>query len=71
MIYYLAHNGNDVFNYGTITTGQKIESMQPVLKFFNTMEELNLELSLYGREIDNAISDISSDSLTDVPQIES
>lgn len=70
MIYYLAHNGNDVFNYGTISAGQKIESMQPFLKFFNTMEELSLELSLYGKEIDQIISDISQDSLPDLPEIE-
>lgn len=70
MIYYLVHNGNDVFNYGTISTGQKIESMQPFLKFFNTTEELSLELSLYGKEIDQIISDISQDSLPDLPEIE-
>jgi hypothetical protein len=70
MIYYLAHNGNDVFNYGTITQGQKIESMQPILKFFNTIEELDSELSLYGRKIDDVISEISGDVLSDLPSIE-
>lgn len=70
MKYYLAHNGNDVFNYGTITEDQKIESMQPFLKFFDTIDELAYELSLYGRKIDDVISYFSEDLLSDSPQVE-
>lgn len=48
MKYYLAHNGNDVFNYGKIDDDQEIETGQPILKFFATIEELESELLLYG-----------------------
>jgi hypothetical protein len=57
MIYYLAHNGNDVFNYGKIGEGQKIETGQPALEFFNTIEELELKLSVYGIKIDTTTID--------------
>lgn len=61
MKYYLAHNGNDVFNYGKIGEGQKIETGQPALEFFNSIEELELELSRYGVELPREQNPINPD----------
>lgn len=70
MKYYLAHNGKDVFNYGTIAEDQNIESMQPFLRIFNTIDELKFELSIYGMEMDDITYDLPQDLPQDSPQIE-
>jgi len=48
MKYYLAHNGVDVFNYDKIEDNQEIQTGQPILKYFNSIEELEAELAIYG-----------------------
>jgi hypothetical protein len=77
MKYYLAHNGNDVFHYGKLEDGQEIKTGQPILKFFDTAEELDFELSLYNIEIEKTIEGtietfdvIPDDSLSDLLSIE-
>ena len=70
MKYFLAHNEIDVFHYGQISEEQSVTTGQPILKFFDTSEELNLELSIYGREIEGyheAIYDLPQDSFPDSP----
>jgi hypothetical protein len=73
MKYYLAHNGNDVFNYGKIDTDQTIETGQPILKFFDTIEELEAELLLYGVSLNmpentEVIPDVQNEALPSTDQ---
>ncbi len=48
MIYFLAHNKIDVFHYGELLEGQAIETGQPSLEYFNTLEELKQRLSFFN-----------------------
>ena len=48
MKYYLAHNEIDVFHYGKLEDGQEIETGQPVLEFFETIDTLNERLNVFN-----------------------
>lgn len=48
MKYYLAHNEIDVFHYGKLEDGQEIETGQPVLEFFETIDTLNERLNIFN-----------------------
>jgi len=50
MIYFLAHNAIDVFHYGELLEGQVIETGQPNLEYFDTLQELKDQLLTFGVE---------------------
>jgi hypothetical protein len=50
MVYFLAHNKIDVFHYGELLEGQVIETGQPNLEYFNTLQELKDKLVTFGVE---------------------
>ena len=50
MRYFLAHNEIDVFHYGELLEGQVIETGQPFLEYFNTLDELKDRLVILGVE---------------------
>jgi len=50
MTYFLAHNEIDVFHYGELLEGQVIETGQPFLEYFNTLDELKDRLAILGTE---------------------
>lgn len=69
MKYFLAYNEDDVFHYGKLGNDQEIKTGQPILKFFNTIDELNSELSQYGKKFEESVSDVPLDFLSDLPSI--
>jgi hypothetical protein len=50
MSYFLAHNETDVFHYGELLEGQVVETGQPHLEYFNTLQELKDRLTFYNVE---------------------
>jgi hypothetical protein len=55
-MWYLATNENDVFHYGELFEGGIVTTGQPKLVYFETKEDLILELANYGQEyIDSTI----------------
>ena len=50
MTYFLAHNEIDVFHYGELLEGQVIQTGQPFLEYFNTLDELKDHLVILGTE---------------------
>lgn len=50
MNYFLAHNGTDVFHYAQLLEGQQIETGQPFLEYFDTLDELKQRLVELGIE---------------------
>lgn len=50
MSYFLAHNETDVFHYGELLVGQVVETGQPHLEYFNTLQELKNRLTFYNVE---------------------
>jgi len=50
MVYFLAHNGLDVFHYGELVEGQVLETGQPNLEYFDTLQELKDKLFTFGVE---------------------
>jgi DNA-dependent RNA polymerase auxiliary subunit epsilon len=57
MKYFLAHNETDVFHYGEITEEQFVQTGQPHLEFFNTLNELKERLSFFNIEYVQNISE--------------
>ena len=48
MRYFLAHNETDVFHYGELLEGQVVETGQPHLEYFNSLNELKQRLSFFN-----------------------
>ncbi len=47
--YFLAHDGSSVFVSGSFSAGQVVETGQPRLDVFPTIEELNIWLASFGQ----------------------
>lgn len=57
MKYFLAHNGKDVFHYREITEEQVINTGQPILEYFDTIDQLKNRLVELGVSYIEPISD--------------
>jgi hypothetical protein len=55
MRYFLAHNGVDVFHSGRLDEGMEVDTGQPYLEYFNTLEKLIARLKEYNQEIPEEI----------------
>jgi hypothetical protein len=49
-MYFLAHNGVDVFHYGELLQGQEITTGQPQLEYFEELDYLKQRLINFGVE---------------------
>lgn len=56
MEYFLAHNDVDVFIYGKILEEQVVETGQPYLEFYNSLDELKDRLLFFNVEYSDADS---------------
>ncbi len=61
MSYFLAHNESDVFHYGELLEGQIIETGQPHLEYFNTLQELKDRLTFFNVEYIENIENIDAE----------
>lgn len=71
MKYYLAHNEIDVFHYGKLEDNQEIETGQPFLEFFETIDILNERLTPFNltfTDNENINIEILNDSF-DLPDL--
>lgn len=48
MRYFLAHNETDVFHYGELLEGQVIDTGQPHLEYFDSLNELKDRLTFFN-----------------------
>jgi len=47
-IYWVAHNGSDIFNYDKTSPGNIVTTCQPYFETFKTCEELTQRLLSFG-----------------------
>jgi hypothetical protein len=67
-MWYLATNENDVFHYGELSEESIVTTGQPKLVYFETKEDLVLELANYGQEyIDPTILEPMEPILPELP----
>jgi hypothetical protein len=67
MSYFLAHNETDVFHYGELLEGQVIETGQPHLEYFNTLQELKGRLAFFNVEyVENIDADLPGEPENDI-----
>jgi hypothetical protein len=67
-MWYLATNENDVFHYGELFEGSIVTTGQPKLVYFETKEDLVLELANYGQEyIDPTILELIEPHFPEAP----
>lgn len=67
-MWYLATNENDVFHYGELSEESIVTTGQPKLVYFETKEDLVLELANYGQTfIDPTVIELSEQPLPEPP----
>jgi hypothetical protein len=67
-MWYLATNENDVFHYGELSEQSIVTTGQPKLVYFETKEDLVLELAGYNQEfIDPTALESNEPPLPEMP----
>lgn len=67
MSYFLAHNETDVFHYGKLLEGQVVETGQPHLEYFNSLQELKDRLNFFNVEYtENTDADLPEEPENDL-----